>query len=135
MEKIRTFAFTCGDMRVNDTAFITNLKDEFVAARAVRKEMHTIDQVDLYNVDCYAVNGETAAQMEQWVKQAMATNSLLVILFHGVGGGNPLNVSVSDHREFLTYLKKNENSIWIAPMNDVAEYIKAYQSQRKPGSN
>ena len=57
----------------------------------------------------------------------METNSLLVILFHGVGGGNTLNVSLPAHREFLQYLKKNEKDIWIAPMLDVAEYIKNHQ--------
>lgn len=130
-KKKRTFAFTCGDMKVNDTSFIGQLKDDFVAARAVRHQMHTIDQIDLYNTDCYAVNGESAAQMEQWVKQAMDTHSLLVILFHGVGGGNTLNVSLTDHREFLNYLKQNENTIWVAPMIEVAEYVKGYQSQKK----
>ena len=129
-KKKRTFAFTCGDMKVNDTYFIDSLKNDFVAARAVRNQLHTINQIDLYNTDCYLVNGETASQMEQWVKQAMDTHALLVILFHGVGGGNALNVSLTDHREFLTFLKQNEKDIWIAPMVEVAEYIKAYQSQK-----
>ena len=129
-KKKRTFAFTCGDMKVNDTSFIDSLKNDFVAARAVRNQLHTIRQIDLYNTDCYLVNGETASQMEQWVKQAMDTHALLVILFHGVGGGNSLNVSLTDHREFLTFLKQNEKDIWIAPMVEVAEYIKAYQSQK-----
>jgi len=52
---------------------------------------------------------------------------LLVILFHGVGGGNSLNVGVQAHREFLQYLKNNEKDIWIAPMLEVAEHIKAFQ--------
>lgn len=125
----RTFAFTCGDMKIGDSTFINPMKNDFVAARAVRNEMHTIDKVDLYNVDCYMVNNNTAAEMIGWVKKAMETNSLLVILFHGVGGGNGLNVSVNDHRQFLTYLKQNKKDIWIAPMLEVAEYIKTYQSK------
>jgi peptidoglycan/xylan/chitin deacetylase (PgdA/CDA1 family) len=126
----RTFAFTCGDMKIGDSSFINAMKDDFVAARAVRNEMHKINEIDLLNVDCYMVNGETAAQMIEWAKKAMETNSLLVILFHGVGGGNPLNVSLPAHREFLQYLKKNEKDIWIAPMLDVAEYIKTWQTKR-----
>ncbi|MEO5685449.1 MAG: polysaccharide deacetylase family protein [Chitinophagaceae bacterium] len=125
----RTFAFTCGDMKIGDSSFIGLLKNDFVAARAVRAEMHTIDKIDLFNVDCYYVNGQTAEQMMEWVKQAMETKSLLVILFHGVGGGNSLNVLVPEHRRFLQYLKKNENKIWIAPMIDVAEYIKKQLSR------
>jgi sialate O-acetylesterase len=130
-KKKRTFAFTCGDMKVNDTAFMDLLKNDFIAARAVRAEMHKINQIDLYNIDCYVVNGETSDQMEQWVKQAMDNNALLVILFHGVGGGNALNVSLTDHRKFLSFLKQNEKDIWIAPMMEVAEHIKSYQSQKK----
>jgi sialate O-acetylesterase len=126
----RTFAFTCGDMKIGDSSFINAMKNDFVAARAVRNQMHKINEVDLYNVDCYMVNGETGTQIIEWTKKAIETNSLLVILFHGVGGGNALNVSIPAHREFLQYLKKNEKDIWIAPMLEVAEYIKAKQIAR-----
>jgi sialate O-acetylesterase len=85
----RTFAFTCGDMKIGDSSFILGMKKDFVAARAVRHEMHKINEVDLYNVDCYAVNGESGNQMIEWVKKAIQTNSLLVILFHGVGANIP----------------------------------------------
>ena len=125
----RTFAFTCGDMKIGDSSFIYAMKDDFVAARAVRAQMHKINEIDLLNVDCYMVNGETGAQMIEWVKKAAETNSFLVILFHGVGGGNALNVSISAHREFLQYLKKNEKDIWIAPMLAAAEFIKTSQTK------
>ena len=125
----RTFAFTCGDMKIGDSSFINAMKYDFVAARAVRNQMHKIQEIDLLNVDCYMVNGESGTQMIDWVRNAVETNSLLVILFHGVGGGNALNVSLPAHREFLQYLKKNEKDIWIAPMLEVAEYIKASQKK------
>ena len=127
----RTFAFTCGDMKIGDSSFINAMKNDFVAARAVRNQMHKINEIDLLNVDCYMVNGETGAQLIEWAKKAIETNSLLVILFHGVGGGNALNVSIPVHREFLQYLKKNEKDIWIAPMLEVAEYIRKWQSKGK----
>jgi sialate O-acetylesterase len=123
----RTFAFTCGDMKIGDSSFINAMKNDFVAARAVRNQMKKIQEIDLLNLDCYMINGETGTEMIGWVRKAVETNSLLVILFHGVGGGNALNVSLPAHREFLQYLKKNEKDIWIAPMLDVAEYIRASQ--------
>jgi len=126
----RTFAFTCGDMKIGDSGFINAMKNDFVAARAVRSEMHKINEIDLYNVDCYMVNNHSFEQMKEWADKAMQTNSLLVMLFHGVGGGNSLNVSLQAHREFLQYLKKNEKDGWIAPMVDVAEYIKAFQTKK-----
>lgn len=124
----RSFAFTCGDMKIADSSFIKGLTNDFVAARAVRKQMHPINEVDLYNVDCYMVNGETSAQMIEWVNQAVKTNSLLVVLFHGVGGGNGLNVALKEHREFLSYLAKNEKDIWVAPLVDVSLFIKEQQA-------
>jgi sialate O-acetylesterase len=126
----RTFAFTCGDMKIGDSSFINAMKSDFVAARAVRNEMHTMKEIDLYNVDCFMVNNHSFEQMKEWVDKAMQTNSLLVILFHGVGGGNALDVSLPAHREFLRYLKKNEKDIWIAPMLEIAEHIKLMQAAR-----
>lgn len=125
----RTFAFTCGDMKIGDSLFMHGMKNEFIAARAVRNEMHKIGEIDLYNVDCYMVNHHTAAQMKEWVDKAIETNSLLVLLFHGVGGGNGLDVSLPDHRAFLSYLKEKEKDIWVAPMIEVAQVVKDWQTR------
>lgn len=127
----RTFAFTCGDMKVDDSSFINGMKNDFIAARAVRNEMHKINEVDLYNVDCYMVNNHKFEQMKEWVDKAIQSNSLLVILFHGVGGGNGLNVSLDDHRKILSYIKQQEKDLMIAPLVDVAEHIKDWQTRDK----
>jgi sialate O-acetylesterase len=129
-KKKRTFAFTCGDMKIGDSSFINNMKNDFVAARAVRHEMHPITQVDVYNVDCYAINGQTGEQMIQLVKKSIQTNSLLVFLFHGVGGEHALNVSLPAHRQLLLFLKQQEKDVWVAPMIEVAEHIRKYQSKQ-----
>jgi len=131
----RTFAFTCGDMKIGDSSFINAMKKDFVAARAVRNEMHQLAIVDLYNVDCYMVNNHPAEEMIGWVKKAMETNSLLVILFHGVGGGNGLDVSLPNHRQFLAYLKQHQKDIWIPTMLEAAEYINRQQSSSQNINN
>jgi peptidoglycan-N-acetylglucosamine deacetylase len=127
----RTFAFTCGDMKIGDSSFMMGMKNDFVAARVVNNQMHQIKDVDLYQVDCYVVNGENGEQLIAWVKKAMETHSLLVILFHGVGGGNFLNVSLPAHRQFLQYLKQNEKNIMIATMIETAGHIKSWQAGNK----
>lgn len=127
----RTFAFPCGDTKVGDSSYLPAIKNDFVAMRHVRAEMHTIDKVRLDDVDCFVINGHSASQMIDWVKKAVDTRSLLVILFHGVGGGNGLDVSIPAHREFLQYLKQNEKDIWTAPMIEVAEYIKSNQTDKR----
>jgi len=105
------------------------MKNDFVAARAVRNQMHRINEIDLYNIDCYVVNGQSGEELISWVKQAMETNSLLVVLFHGVNGGNALNVSLPAHSEFLHFLKDNQKDIMIAPMITMAEHIKDWQAR------
>lgn len=124
----RTFAYPCGDTKIHDTAYIDGLRNDFIAARGVKPEMLTIDKIDLYNVGCYTINGQSGDEMISLVKKALANNTLLVFLFHGVGGEHSLNVSLSAHSQLLHFLKQNENDIWVAPMIEVAEYIKNYQS-------
>ena len=111
-------------MKVNDTSFIDLMKNDFIAARAVRHEMLPIDKVDLYNVPCYAVNGQSGEELIALVKEAMSKKQLLVFLFHGVGGEHSLNVSLPAHRQLLQFLKQNEKSVWTASMLEVAEFIK-----------
>src|SRR5215207_8450752 len=107
------------------------LNIDFVAARGVRSEMLPIEKVDLYNLPCYMINGQSGEELIAMVKKAMAENKLLVFLFHGVGGEHGLNVSLEAHRQLLQFLKQNEKDIWVAPMIDVAGYIKDYQSKKK----
>lgn len=125
----RTFAYPCGDMKIHDTSYLEALKNDFVAARGVTPTITSIDNVDLYNVGCYAVNGQSGDELIAFVKQAEAKEGLLVFLFHGVGGEHNLNVSLPAHSELLHYLKQHEKDIWIAPMLDVAEFIKKKQKK------
>ncbi len=126
----RTFAYPCGDMKIHDTAYLDRMKNDFIAARGVAPAMQTIDKVDLMNVDCYGINGESGDQLIDLVKQAMNTHTLLVFLFHGVGGEHSLTVSLDAHSQLLHFLQQNERDIWIAPMIDVAKYIQQYQQKK-----
>lgn len=125
-KSIRTFAYPCGDLKIGDVYFYNNLKNDFAGARGVSPGLQTAAQVDLTNIDCYAINGQSAAYMIGLVKKAEASHTLLVFLFHGVGGGHSINVSLDAHSKLIHYLKNNEKNIWIAPMVDVAEKISQY---------
>jgi peptidoglycan/xylan/chitin deacetylase (PgdA/CDA1 family) len=124
----RTFAFPCGDTRIRDTPYLDGAKNEFIAARAVRSQMPTIDEVQLFNVPAYMVNGETGDKLIELVKDAKSRKALLVFLFHGVGGEHGLNVSLEAHTALLRFLKKNEKELWIAPMAEVAGYVNKRRS-------
>jgi len=119
----RTFAFPCGDKKIGDTPYYDAVKMDFVAARGVRGGMQTASEVDLSDIECYMINGQNADYMIDLVKKARQTHTLLVFLFHGVGGGHNINVDLREHSKLLHYLKEQEKEIWIAPMVDIAKYI------------
>lgn len=99
----RTYAYPCGDTKIHDTAYIEGLKNDFIAARGVKPEMLAIDKIDLYDVPCYGINGQSGDQLVELVKQALASHTLLVFLFHGVGGEHALNVSLQAHSQLLHF--------------------------------
>lgn len=125
----RTFAYPCGDLKIGDVYFYDQLKNDFAGARGVTAGMQNAAGVKLDNINCYSINGQSAEYMINLVKQARQTKTLLVFLFHGVGGGHSLNVDKQAHSQLLHYLKANEKDIWIAPLVNVAEKIKAYQEK------
>ena len=92
---IRTVAYPCGDLKIGDKYFYDYLKGDFAGARGVGAGLQTAANVKLDNIDAFAINGQTADYMIQLVKEAQASHTLLVFLFHGVGGGHNLNVSLS----------------------------------------
>ncbi len=125
----RTLAYPCGDTQIRDSSFIDDIKNDFVAARGVKSEMSKINNVDLFNIPAYGINGESGEQLIALVKTAMKDNMLLVFLFHGVGGEHNLNVSLKAHRELLRFLKQHENEIWVTPFHEAAGYIKGYTAK------
>jgi len=127
----RTFAYPCSDMKAGDSSYVDAIKSDFIAARAVEGKIQKLDEVDLYKIPSYMINGQSGDEMIALVKKAMETNSLLVFLFHGVGGEHNLNVSLTDHRKLLLFLKQNEKDIWVAPMVDIAQFIKDYNQRKK----
>jgi peptidoglycan/xylan/chitin deacetylase (PgdA/CDA1 family) len=126
----RTFAYPCGDTMAGGSSYVNEIKGDFIGARGVEGKMQKIDEIDLFDIGSYMINEQTSDSLISLVKEALNSNTLLVFLFHGVGGGHSINVSLKAHSELLHFLKQNERDIWITPMVDIAEYIKEYK-QRK----
>lgn len=123
----RTYAFPCGEFTIHDSSYYLGCRKEFVAARGVLPHMETMGQINCDNIGAYSVDGQTGDQLIALVKKAQETQRLLVFVFHGVGGGHNINVSLDAHRQLLRYLKDHSGEIWVAPMVDVATYIRAHQ--------
>lgn len=126
----RTFAYPCGEMKAGDSSYVRDIQDLFVGARGVEGKLQSIDDIDLYNICAYMINGESGDELIRLVNEAMTRQALLVFLFHGVGGEHSLNVSLQDHRELLLYLKQHEKNVWVAPLVQISEYIRTARAQK-----
>jgi sialate O-acetylesterase len=126
----RTFAYTCGDKAIGDSSFVNLIENDFVGARNVSFKYETIKEIDLMNIGTYVVSGQKAEDLIDIVKRAKETGTLVVFLFHGVGGEHSYNFDENEHKKFLDYLKKNEKDIWIAPLVEVLEFVKNKKSKK-----
>lgn len=119
----RTFAFPCGDLRIGDTSIYEQVKNEFIGARGVSSGLHTAAEIKMDNIPCYSIQNQPALYMTNLVDEAIKSHTLLVFLFHGVGGGHAINEGLAEHSQLLHYLKQHESEVWVAPMAEVAAYI------------
>ena len=129
-KKVRTFAYPCGDLRIGDALYYKPLVNDFAAARGVTGAMNFIDNINMEDINSYAIINHSGKYMTDLVDEAIKSGSLLVFLFHGVGGGHSLNVELKAHRELLAHLKKREKDVWVATMLDVAEFIQRNRSAK-----
>jgi sialate O-acetylesterase len=127
----RTFAYPCGDMKIGDSSYVLRIENEFLGARGVEGKMQRINEIDLNNIGAYVINGQSGDELISMVKKAMENDALLVFLFHGVGGEHSLNVSLDAHSKLLHFLKSNEKDIWVAPLVEIAEYVREYGQRKK----
>lgn len=130
-QTVRTFAYPCGDTKIGDVEYYKLVEGDFLAARGVRSEMKKLGEINFADIGSYGINGQSGEQLIELVKKAQETNSLLVFLFHGVGGGHSLNVALPEHNKLIRYLQQHTSDIWVAPFIDVARYAKDHQSSRK----
>lgn len=118
----RTFAYPCGDQKIHDSFYLYPIKNKFFAARGVMGGFPTsFSEINWFDVNCYSVAGQSGDELINVVKEAEKKGALVVFLFHGVGGGHALNVSLEAHRQLLQYLQVNKNKIWNATMLEVAK--------------
>jgi peptidoglycan-N-acetylglucosamine deacetylase len=124
---LRTFAYPCGEATIDTANYYRSLEKEFAGARGVGEGFGNLKTINLNNIDCFMINGQQSDYMINLVKKAQETHTLLVFLFHGVGGEHNINVSLEAHNQLVHYLKLHEKDIWVAPLVDVAQYIQKNQ--------
>lgn len=126
----RSFAYPCGDMIVDSVYYYQEFENVFPGARGVNGGLESLNSVNLNNIKSFYIDKHSAEYMTNLVDQALESNSLLVFMFHGVGGEHNINVSNEAHSALVKYLKKKESEIWVAPLVDVARFVRNVQKPR-----
>jgi peptidoglycan/xylan/chitin deacetylase (PgdA/CDA1 family) len=122
--KSLVFAYPCGDMNFGPEmgkSYIPVVKDMFSAARGMGGILADPLNVDLYNIPCFGVECEGSGLIEL-VNQAEEKGRWVVFLFHGISG-DYISVTEQAHAELISYLKRNESSLYTDTMGNVASYV------------
>jgi peptidoglycan/xylan/chitin deacetylase (PgdA/CDA1 family) len=127
----RTFAYPCGDMQAGDSSYVEQVRRIFPAARGVGRTIERMDDVDLSNIGACIVQEQSADDLVALVDEAVSKSALVVFLFHGVGGGHAISASTDAHRMLLRSLREREDAIWVAPLREVAEFVRDHRADMK----
>jgi sialate O-acetylesterase len=126
----RTIAYPCGDCTIRDTSYIPYIIDSFVGGRNGEGAFLKLEDINPYQINAFSINDNYSSEkLIEMVNYAKNTGSLVVFLFHGVGGGHNSNVSLNKHNDLINHLKANENDIWVAPLVDIADLAKSTQKK------
>ncbi|HEV8512399.1 MAG TPA: polysaccharide deacetylase family protein [Cyclobacteriaceae bacterium] len=121
-KKERTFAYTCGDTETGEGSFIDKIKGQFVSMRGVRGQVNKLETLDLNNIDCFVIDNNNANQLVTWAEKARDEHGMMVVLFHGVGGGHSINTDRKKHNDFLKYLKSHPDDFWVTTLLEASKH-------------
>ena len=125
----RTIAYPCGDCFIQDSSYVPFIRNDMAGGRG-GSGYNTILGTDIYRIASIGVDDHySGEQLIGIVQKAQKTETLVVICFHGVGGEHRTDISFGKHNMLLRYLKENETRIWVAPLVEVAEYIREYKER------
>lgn len=119
----RTFAYTCGDRLIEDNDVAGLLPPLVRGARTTDMACLGPDAIDVFQLPAFSCDNKTADEMIAWIEKARETGSLVVLLFHGVGG-DYLTTDAAEHEKLLEYLARHTDDIWVAPAIDLVNHLR-----------
>jgi peptidoglycan/xylan/chitin deacetylase (PgdA/CDA1 family) len=126
------FATPCGESRAGGVDYlealrqanlVTYVRGVAMAPGDLGADVSTLDPMHLPARGFG--EGTTAAQLIEFVEQARAAGGWAVFLFHGVGGDH-LAIPDSAHREFIAWLAKHRQEVWVTTMQQALDWAKAH---------
>ncbi len=119
----RTFAYTCSNTVAGVDDFTNNIHDIFMGARCDGLIPGNMAGYNIYKTPSTAVVGLSAEEMIALVKEAREKGTIIVFMFHSIGGGY-LNTDAGEHRKLLQYVSEHREDYYNATFLDIIKYIK-----------
>jgi peptidoglycan-N-acetylglucosamine deacetylase len=126
-QKATSFAYPCyetslgrGLQRVSYIPLVARL---FIAGRARGELANDPHYCDLHCLSSWNVERQTSAFLIGLAELALAQGRWAILTFHGINEGH-LPTSQVDFLEFLDHLSRRRGQLWVAPVAEVASFIR-----------
>lgn len=129
--KPRTYGNNCTNLTIGrgdgEQPMDPVLDELFVAARgAITNQPVDPAQPAFTRLGHFVGDGKTFVQLRAEIESACEGGSWSIYMFHGVGAGtHSLFIAEDEHRQLMEWLGQRRDSIWTAPVVDVARYLKS----------
>ncbi|MDP6599739.1 MAG: hypothetical protein QGI86_28380, partial [Candidatus Poribacteria bacterium] len=106
------------------------IEELFVAGRG----SYCKEAVDLSDINYNALghcsgDARSAAELGEEIECAVAKGDWIIYMIHGVGEGtHGLFIDENEHQRLVEYLAEKQDEIWVAPLKEVAQYLKKCES-------
>jgi hypothetical protein len=123
----RSYCYPCYSMFVGAGAghqsYVPVVAKHFPAARSTGEFGYNYPHVcDMHTLFSWRGEGATAAELIGKVEMAIARGTWDIFVFHALDKG-PLGTNSYHFDQFLSYLARRKDAVWVAPLIDVAKTV------------
>ncbi|MBX3255972.1 MAG: polysaccharide deacetylase family protein [Chitinophagaceae bacterium] len=134
--KATVFAYPCGSTYVgrgiHTKSYVPLIAELFVAGRGWLNETPNDPAFcDFAQLTGMEMDGKDFGQVLPLIENAKKTGSWLVLAGHEIGDSGNQTTRVEMLKQLIAYAQDPANGIWIAPMGEIARYVK--EQRKAPG--
>ncbi|HEY6977772.1 MAG TPA: polysaccharide deacetylase family protein [Chitinophagaceae bacterium] len=127
--KPEVFAYPCGQKfigrGINTKSYVPLVSELFISGRGWRDEaMNDPAFCDLAQISGIEMDGKNFDEILPLIEEAKKTGQWLVLAGHEMGTSGVQTTRLAMLKQLLEYVQNPANRIWIAPVGDVAKYIR-----------
>lgn len=128
----RHFAYPCGQTFVGRgravQSYVPLIAEQFVTGRTWNNETgNDPTYADFAQLTGLKIDGLSFNQMRQLLEQYREQDKWLILVGHEVGVAGPYSTDLQALEQLIHYLQDPANGYWLAPVGEVASYIRQQQ--------